>query len=326
MGSMTVAQRRGITAILVAVALLAIGAVIGIIEGRLVGESIEIAPDPIGPREAELAWVARALLVLGVGWLAIGMLAARTSLVGRPGAAAARASWLGATRPWRARESTLGMLALDRWLLVIVPAGLLVATRALQTAFLSWTQLAAVLGAWLLCAVIVRALVGRRSPWPIIAAVGGVIVLRCVVALFALSFSGPDGYWDEFWADPVRRSIYIAVAFALFLWVFVAGAWALSVQTGVPRAAGTILVGVGAALAVPAAAIGLAGQEGALALWNDRLGLFPWGLAHVLGTALAGVEPWIAVALGVLLAAVGAAVLVTARGDAAEAEASVVRE
>ena len=85
-------------------------------------------------------------------WLVIGMVAARTRLVRRPGAAAARASWLASTRPWRARESTLGMLPLDRWLLLVVPGALLVATRAVQTSFLSWTHLAVVLGAWLVFA------------------------------------------------------------------------------------------------------------------------------------------------------------------------------
>ena len=36
-----------------------------------------------------------------------------------------------------------------------------------------------------------------------IAAVGGVVVLRCIVTLFALSFSGPGGYWFAFWTEPV---------------------------------------------------------------------------------------------------------------------------
>ncbi len=73
-------------------------------------------------RDLTMAWFARILLVLALAWVVIGMLSARTRLVAKPGAAAARASWLGSSRPWRARESTLGMLPLDRWLLLGVPA------------------------------------------------------------------------------------------------------------------------------------------------------------------------------------------------------------
>ena len=121
------------------------------------------------------------MLLLAALWVIIGVLASRTRLVRRPGAAAARAAWLGATRPWRARESTLGLLPLDRWLLLGIPAALLVATRAVQTSFLSWTHLAIVLGAWLVFLAVVRLLVRRRSPWPVIAAVGGVIVLLSLI-------------------------------------------------------------------------------------------------------------------------------------------------
>ena len=66
-----------------------------------------------------MTWLARILLVLALAWIIIGVLSARTSLVRRPGAAAARASWLASVMPWRARESTLGMLPLDRLLMVL---------------------------------------------------------------------------------------------------------------------------------------------------------------------------------------------------------------
>jgi hypothetical protein len=260
-------------------------------------------------RDLAMAWFARVLLVLAAAWVVIGMLAARTRLVRRPGAAAARASWIASTRPWRARESTLGMLDLDRWLLLVIPAALLVATRAVQTSFLSWTHLAVVFAGWAIFALVVRILVGRRSPWPVIAAVGGVIVLRCIVTLFALSFSGPGGYWFGFWTEPMFRTAYIAVAFALFVWVFVAAGWALSAQVGARRATGYVLTAIGAALAVPAAVIGAIGLETALSLWNDEMGLLPWGLARILGITtyleIPPETPWIAAALGAVLFAVG---------------------
>ena len=234
-------------------------------------------------RDLAMAWLARILLVLAAAWLVIGMIAARTRLVRRPGAAAARASWLASTRPWRARESTLGMLPLDRWLMIGIPAALLVATRGVQTSFLSWAHLAVVLGAWLVFALVVRVLVGRRSPWPVIAAVGGVVVLRCIVTLFALSFSGPGGYWFAFWTEPTLRSIYIAIAFALFVWVFVAAGWALSTQVGRRRATGMVVAAVGIGLAIPAAIVAAIGLESSLTVWNDQMGLLPWGLARILG-------------------------------------------
>jgi hypothetical protein len=201
------------------------------------------------------------------------------------------------------------MLPLDRWLLLGVPAALLVATRAVQTSFLSWTHLAVVLGAWLAFVLVVRMLVGRRSPWPVIATVGGVIVLRCIVTLVALSFTGPGGYWFAFWTDPVRRTIYIAIAFALFVWLFVAAGWALAVQIGARRATGTVLAGVGAGLALPALVVAVIGLEQSLTVWNDQMGLLPWGLARILGITtyleIPDATAWYAFGLGFVIAVVG---------------------
>lgn len=274
-------------------------------------------------RDLAMAWIARVLLALALAWVVIGIVAARTRLVRRPGAAAARASWLASTRPWRARESTLGMLALDRWLLLVVPAALLVATRAVQTSFLSWTHLAVVFGAWAVFALVVRAFVGHRSPWPVIAAVGGAIVLRCIVTLGALSLSGPGGYWFAFWTEPVFRTAYIAVAFALFVWVFVAAGWALAAQVRARRATGYVIAAVGAGLAVPAVVIGSIGLETALSLWNDEMGLLPWGLARILGITtyleIPPETPWFAAAFGGLLFVAGLLLAVPWRRRAAAA-------
>ena len=260
-------------------------------------------------RDLAMAWIARGVLLLAALWVIIGVLASRTRLVRRPGAAAARAAWLGATRPWRARESTLGLLPLDRWLLLGIPAALLVATRAIQTSFLSWTHLAIVLGAWLVFLAVVRLLVRRRSPWPVIAAVGGVIVLRCIVTLLALSVTGPGGYWFSFWTEPTRRTVYIAVAFALFVWVFVAAGWALSSQIGSRRATGTVLAGVGAGLAVPSLVVAVIGLERALTVWNDEMGLLPWGLARILGIKvyldIPDAAAWVAAGFGFAVAVIG---------------------
>ncbi|WP_347978234.1 hypothetical protein [Microbacterium sp. ProA8] len=277
-------------------------------------------------RDLTMAWLARGLLLLALAWVVIGMLAARTRLVARPGAAAARATWIASTRPWRARESTLGLLELDRWLLLIVPAALLVATRAVQTSFLSWTHVAVTIGAWVVFALVVRLFVWRRSPWPVIAAVGGVVMLRCIVTLFALSFTGPGGYWFAFWTDPVLRTAYIAVAFALFVWVFVAAGWALAAQVRARRATGFVLAAVGAGLLIPSAVVGLVGLETALTLWNDEMGLLPWGLARILGITtyleIPDATPWAAAAFGAVLLVVGTALALPWRRRRAVARTS----
>lgn len=260
-------------------------------------------------RDEPMAWAARILLVLALAWVVIGILAARTRLVAKPGAAAARATWIASTRPWRARESTLGMLELDRWLLLIVPAALLVATRAVQTSFLSWTHLAVIIGAWAVFALVLRLFVWKHSPWPVIAAVGGVVMIRCILALFALSFTGPGGYWFAFWTEPMLRTVYISVAFALFVWVFVAAGWALAAQVRARRATGFVLAAVGTGLLVPAVFVGAVGLEAALSLWNDEMGLLPWGLARILGITtyleIPAETPWAAAVFGAVLLVVG---------------------
>jgi len=280
-------------------------------------EPAHMAPAPVAERDLIMAWFARVLLVLSVAWGVIGMLSARTSLVRRPGAAAARATWLASTRPWRARESTLGMLTLDRWLLFIIPVALLVATRAVQTSFFGGVHLAVVIGAWTVFALVLRLVVGRRSPWPVIAAVGGVVILRCVVTLIGLSFAGPGGSWSVFWASPTLRALYIAVAFALFVWAFVAAGWALSVQLGKRRATGGVLAAIGAGLALPALVVAVVGVRHALTVWNAQLEPLPWSLArflHIPGPmTVPDAAAWWLVAIGLIVTAVGAVLARPAR-------------
>lgn len=260
-------------------------------------------------RDLAMAWIARGLLVLALVWLLITVVASSTRLVRRPGAAAARATWLAATRPWRAQESTLGLLRFDRWLLVLVPGALLVATRGVQTSFLAPVHLAVTLGAWALFVAVVLLLLRGRSAWAVIAAVGGVSVLRCILTLFALSFTGPGGYWYAFWTDPVLRTLYITVAFTAFVWTFVAAGWALSGRLGGRRATGTVLAGLGAGLAAPATIVGVVGLEQALTVWNDQMGLLPWGLARILGITtyldIPDDTAWWAAAVGAALLAIG---------------------
>lgn len=312
---MATARRRGTLAVSLAVLLLALGVGSAVLVAQAVSRhtaDLPVDPDHLVPGATDdlMAWLARGLLLLAVAWIVIGVLAARTSLVRRPGAAAARAAWLAATRPWRARESTLGMLSLDRWLLFIVPAALLVATRAVQTSLLGWPRLLVVIGAWTVFALVLRVAVRGRSPWPVIAAVGGVVVLRCVLTLAALSVAGPEGYWYAFWELRVARGVYGTLAFALFLWVFVAAAWSLIAQLCARRAIGAVLCAMGAAVALPALVVGVVGIEHALAVWDDRTGLLPWGLSRILAVTVRIDVPdaavWWAAVGGLLMWVVGA--------------------
>ncbi|KHK99591.1 hypothetical protein LK09_03010 [Microbacterium mangrovi] len=282
-------------------------------EGKVFTPALNLTAAQLGVQRADrdetMAWVARVLLAVALAWLVTGIVAMRRRRTGRALTVAARAMWIAATRPWRAFETTRGMPALGRALLLTVPAVLLVVTRAVQTSFLSWTHLAVVLGAWVLFALVVRLLLWRRSPWPVVAAVGGVVVLRCILTLFALSLSGPGGYWFAFWTAPAPRTAYITVAFALFVWAFVAGGWAMTAQIGARRATGFVLAAVGIGLLVPSAIVGAVGLETALTVWNDQMGLLPWGLSRILGiTTYLGIPdatPWAAGAFAAVLVAAG---------------------
>lgn len=61
------------------------------------------------------------------------------------------------------------------------------------------------------------------------------------------------------------------------------GGIALVVVLVLLAAWGIVLSGVGAGLAVPAGVVAALGLERSLALWNDEMGLLPWGLARILG-------------------------------------------
>ena len=81
------------------------------------------------------------------------------------------------------------------------------------------------------------------------------------------------------------------------------------------RALGSALAGIGLVLALIGGFIAAVGLEQALTVWNDQLGLLPWGLSRILGittyleipsesalvAALAGA---VLLAVGVLLARV----------------------
>lgn len=311
---MASAVRRGTLAVLTFVALGAIGVGIGLAD-PWVTQPAQESGGPVD-RDALMAWLARVLLVLAIAWVVIGMLAARTPLIRRPGAAAARATWLASTRPWRARESTLGMLRADRVLLFSVPVALLVATGAVSTSFMSWLQLAVFLVAWAIFAVVLRVVVASRSPYPVVAAVGGVVMLWCILQLCVLA-SAPGASGSDLLTSAARVT-YTTLSFALFVWVFVAAGWTLATQIGVRRGIGAVLAAVGAALALPSLVVGVEGTWTALA---DRGGQLPWGFAEVIGAmAHPGIwanGPWVTFWVSAVVAVVGALLAVPWRSSSA---------
>ncbi|GAB3858015.1 hypothetical protein GCM10027610_095180 [Dactylosporangium cerinum] len=230
-----------------------------------------------------------------------------------------RALWVGATRPWRladpgSTDSTGSTpTRADRVVVIAVPAAALVASRLVYTWFAAPAHLVATLGAWLLFAVTARLLIGRRDPFHLWAAIGGVALLRTVLLLAVLAVRGPGHYWLEFWTAPTARSVYVCVAFATFGWLFVATGLVLRDRHGLlrRRVTGTLLVAAGVPLAVLGGLVTAIGLERALTIWNDQLALLPWGLSRILGiTVYLGIPatlPAAAAVAGLLLMALGGA-------------------
>lgn len=230
-------------------------------------------------RDPLMAWAARGLLALILVVFLLG-------LRGRGrGGRAARALLLGAVRPWRVARLESPPSRLDRVLVWLVPAVVLVASRAVYTWFAAPAHLLVTLGGWLLFAAVARLVVGRRDPFHLWAVIGGVALLRSVLLLAALAGRGPGKYWFAFWTSPTQRSVYVTVAFAAFCWLFVATAVVLRDRYGLlrRRAVGLTLAAMGVPLGLIGGLIAAVGLERALTVWNDQMALLPWGLSRIMG-------------------------------------------
>ncbi|WP_167736043.1 hypothetical protein [Nocardioides sp. 503] len=253
-------------------------------------------------RDLPMAWLARAGLLLVLGWLVLGA-------TGR--VRAARATWLAGTRPWRAVEAVRDLTGRDRALVAAVPLLALVSSRLVLTWAAAPAHLLVTGLAWTVLLLGLALALRGRDPWPVVAALGGAVLLRVVLLLAALAPRGPGGYWFWFWTDPTRRTAYVVVASMAFGWVLVAATWALRVSLGRRRAAAAVLATVGAALGASGALVGAIGLEEALTTWNDQMALLPWGLSRILGiTVYLGIPtalPWWVAGLGGSLLLVGLA-------------------
>ncbi|MFB9409587.1 hypothetical protein [Dactylosporangium matsuzakiense] len=257
-------------------------------------------------RDPLMSILARVLLGLVVLLLLVGLVGRSTGL---------RALWLGATSPWRLADLSPLPSRLDRVVVIAVPAVALILSRLVYTWFAAPAHLVVSLGGWLLFALTARLVAGRRDPFHLWAAMGGVALLRTAILLAALILRGPGGYWFAFWTDPVRRSLYITVAFAAFAWLFVAVALVLRDRYALPlrRTASVLLAGAGVPLVLLGGLMAVLGLERSLTIWNDQMALLPWGLSRILGiTVYLGIPtflPLAAVILGAVLLTTATALL-----------------
>lgn len=267
---MTLADQRGRRAILIACSLAVLAAIAVVLSEALlrVNADAVLAPER-AEREGLMAWIARALFVLGAGWLTIGIVAARTSLVRRPGAAAARATWLSFSRPWRARESMLGLLAFDRWLLVIVPAGMLITTHLIIASFLSVIPVLIASAGWFIFGAIIIILVWPRSSWPVIAAVSGTAIVWSLILLAGVSFAGPGTFWLLLWDAPALRYVVLTLVLAVLAWALIAAGGAIAAQVGSIAAIGAVTASIGGTIALLSLVMAALGPVWLGAQWQD---------------------------------------------------------
>ena len=165
------------------------------------------------------------------------------------------------------------------------PRRLLVATRAVQTSFLSWTHLAVVLGAWLV--FVARRAAARRPPLAVAGHRRGRRGRRAAVHRDAArAVVHRPGRLLVRVLDRARRA---APSTSRSRSPCSCGCssppgWALAAQVGRRRATGIVLAGVGAGLAVPAPRRrARRARDGAHASGTTRWGCCPWGLARILG-------------------------------------------
>lgn len=269
---MATAKRRGIRAAIIAISIVVLAVVLSFVLGELVATNLgaQLNPERIRRDEA-MAWFARALLALALLWIVIGIIATRTSLVRRPGAAAARATWLASTRPWRTRESMLGLLPLDRTLLVVVPAGLFVCSGIVLTSFMTPAPTLLLLLAYGLFAMTMVLVMRPWSGWPAITTIGGIIMCLCVVVLAGASVSGPLAFWIAIWTNVAVRIVVVTLVLGLIAWMVVAVGGAINAQVGTSAATANTLIATGVAVAVPATIAALIGVDRVDRSWQDPI-------------------------------------------------------
>lgn len=231
-------------------------------------------------RDQLIATAASVLLGLVVGWLLLGAVAALTGL--RAGVfALARWHWSGLVRPWAVRPDR-SALALG-----VLPGLVVIATEAMWGWGRAPVHGATVAACWGIGLMMLCLVTSRRSRRRWAAALGGVSLVHSALVLYALSGHGPSGYWAAAWTDEGARTAYLIATTVLAGWGSAAVAMAARRRGAVLLSLGTVLLGLGGALAV-------AGLDTVLRTWSDELGILPWTLARTLGISThLGIPAWV---------------------------------
>lgn len=194
----------------------------------------------------------------------------------------------GALAPWALGAES----SPSRWkrvLVVTIPVVAVVASRVALSGALSVWYLVATLGSLALLGLAAALVLKRARPgadpiW-LWAALGGALLLRTIVLGVGMGVTGPLGYWFRFWTDPTMRTLYVTIAFALFVWSFVAIAVVLSVVYDLRfrQGVGAVLLGWGLPLLMLGGLLGVVGLEKGLTAINDEMAILPLGLSKILG-------------------------------------------
>ena len=228
-------------------------------------------------RDPAMAWLARVLLALALGWL----VARRGAGVGAPAhrrrRRLPRRSWVAATRPWRLGEIGPPRLTRADRALLVARAGRRCwsPAAACSRGSRAPAHLLVALGAWLVLARRRAGPLAARPVPPVGGRRGGGRRARGPVrpACSRCRPPGPGGYWFGFWTEPDARTVYVTVAFAAFLLaVRRRGAGRCGLGAGRRRAAGhRARRRRRGARRAGGRASPLIGLERALTVWNDQM-------------------------------------------------------
>jgi hypothetical protein len=261
-------------------------------------------------RSLLMMWLARLLLLLMLLTLLGGAAVVQRRLPAYPGKAGQRALWLALTQPWNLAQAPAGG-RIDLLLVSLWPALLILAGRLVFSSFLSPAYLLLVLLLTAPFVLVLLVLNGGRSRLAMWAAIGGPLLLVTMLPLAMTAVRGPLYYWYQFWMGPGLRTLYIVLGAAVSAWTLFVLYTAQRAVNGHsrPAAAGSLLLALGASLAVLGLAILPAGLERALTTVNDQMAVLPLGLSRILGiTTHLGIPlelPDYLIGLGLALAVVG---------------------
>lgn len=195
----------------------------------------------------------------------------------------------GAFTPWRVRRAVPTPGRVHRLLVLGLPLAVVALSRLAFSAAMSPWYLVATLGSLALLGLAARAVLwwlrpGADAFW-LWAGLGGVLLVRTLLFMAAVSVRGPGNYWYRFWVDPGVREAYVTLAFAAFVYSLVVVAITLvtSYDVRLRQGIGAVLLGLGLPLLMLGGLLAVPGLETALTTLNDQMAVLPLGLSRILG-------------------------------------------